>query len=128
MTVTTETRIETGNGQRYLDELCRQLDARSHAKPELGVQVSWTDAEGSVDFGWSRCAIRARGSSLEVRAEAADEDALRQVRELITRHLEKLASSNELPLTWHQDGAPVSSDSHVERRDAMRGFHRRMRH
>ena len=128
MTLTTETRIETGNASKYLDELCRQLDARSHAKPELGVQVEWTDAAGTVDFGWGRCTIQARETSLQLHAEAADQDALRQVRELMTRHLEKLASSNELPLTWQQDGAPVASDSHVESRDAMRGFHRRMRH
>jgi hypothetical protein len=127
MTLTAETRIETGNADRYLDELCRQLDARSHAKPELGVRVSWTDTEGSIDFGWGRCAIRARETSLHIRAEATDRDALRQVRELITRHLEKLASSNEHPLTWQEDGAPVS-DSHIESRDAMRSFHRRMRH
>ncbi len=127
MTLTTETRIETGNASRYLDELCRQLDARSHAKPELGVQVIWTDAEGSVDFGWARCTIRARETSLQVRAEATDQDALRQVRELITRHLTNVARDGELPLTWQQDGAPVS-DSHIESRDAMRSFHRRMRH
>jgi hypothetical protein len=127
MTLTTETQIETGNAHRYLDELCRQLDARSHAKPELGVRVSWTDADGSIDFGWGRCAIRAGETSLHVRAEAADQDALRQVRELITRHLGKLASNTELPLAWQQDGTPVSN-SDVESRDAMRGFHRRMRH
>lgn len=127
MTLTAETRIETANASKYLDELCRQLNARSHAKPELGVRVTWTDAEGSVDFGWGRCAIRARETSLHVRAEATDQDALRQVRELMTRHLEKLVSSNELPLAWQQDGAPVS-DSDIESRDAMRSFHRRMRH
>jgi hypothetical protein len=127
MTVTTEARIETSNASRYLDELCRQLEARSRANPELSVQVDWTDAAGTVDFGWGRCIMRAGETTLEFHAEGADDDGLRQVRELITRHVEQLAGDGELALTWHQDGAPIS-DSHTDRRDAMRGFHRRMRH
>lgn len=71
--------------------------------------------------------MRAGETALELHAEAADENGLQQVRELITRHLERLAGDGELALTWHHDGAPIS-DSHAERRDAMRGFHRRMRH
>ncbi len=127
MTLTTEARIETGNASRYLDELCRQLDARSHAKPELGVQVEWTDAAGTVDFGWGRCSMRAGETMLELQAEAPDQNGLQQVRELITRHIDKVARDGELPLTWRQDGAPIA-DAHADRRDAMRGFHRRMRH
>jgi hypothetical protein len=127
MTLTTETRIETENANRYLDALCRQLDARSHAKPEVDVQVSWTDDAGTVDFGWGRCIMRASETTLELHADAPDENGLQQVRELITRHLEKLAGDGELALTWHRDGAPIS-DRQADRRDAMRGFHRRMRH
>lgn len=127
MTLTSETRIETANASKYLDELFRQLDARSHAKPELGVQVSWTDAAGTVDFGWGRCSMRAGKTVLELQAEAPDQNGLQQVRELITRHIEKLARDGELPITWHQDGAPVFH-SHIESRDTMRSFHRRMRH
>lgn len=127
MTLTTETRIETCNAGKYLDELFRQLDARSRAKPELGVQVEWTDAAGTVDFGWGRCSMRAGKTMLEVQAEAPDETGLQQVRELITRHIKSVARDGELPLTWQQDGAPVS-ESHIKSRDAMRSFHRRMRH
>ena len=128
MTLITEAGIETGNARKYLDEICRQLDARSRTKPELGVHVNWTDTAGTVDFGWGRCSMRAGKAVLELRAEAPDQDGLQQVRELITRHIEKIAGDSELPLTWHQDGAPISEDRHVDRRDAMRGFHRRMRH
>lgn len=127
MTLTTEARIKTSTAKRYLDELCGQLDARSRANAQLGVQVNWTEATGTVDFGWGRCIIRAGETTLELHAEASDENGLQQVRELITRHLEKLVGDGELELTWHQDGTPIS-DSHADRRDAMRGFHRRMRH
>jgi uncharacterized protein len=127
MPLIAEARVETEDASRYLVELCEHLNQKAEAKPELGVRVAWTKGNGTVDFGWGRCAMRADEDSLSLRAEADDDDGLRQVRELISRHLQKHAGDDRLTLTWRQDGTAIA-DSHTGRRDTMRGFHRRMRH
>jgi hypothetical protein len=122
-----EARVQTEQGPRYLAELCRQLDEKARSNPDLGVRVAWTQTDGTIDFGWGRCALSVDASTLTLRLEAADDDGLRHVRELISRHLEKHAGDDELELTWRQDGKPIA-DTRTGKRDAMRGFHRRMRH
>jgi hypothetical protein len=125
--MTVEAHVHTDQASRHLVEVCRRLDERTRTDPELGVSVAWTEADGTIEFGWGRCTLCAAADTLTLRAEAADADGLRQVRELISRHLEKHADDDELTLTWWQDGTPVS-DTRRSRRDAMRAFHRRMRH
>src|SRR3954454_5951773 len=127
MPLIAEAQLTTGHASRYLAELCRQLDHKAQANRELDVHVAWTDTDGTVDLGWGRCTMRADESTLLVRVEADDDDALRHVRELISRHLEKLADDDHLAFAWRQDGIPVA-DTDAERRHNMRGFHRRMRH
>jgi hypothetical protein len=122
--VIAEARIDTEHASRYLVELCRQLDEKARAKPELGVRVIWTETDGAVDFGWGRGTVSAGPGTLTVRAEAADRDALREVGELISRHLEQ---HGDIRITWRQDGEPVGGER-GDGRDAMRAFHRRMRH
>ncbi len=122
-----EAQVQTEHASRYLAELCRQFEQRAEAKPELGVHVEWTDTDGTVDFGWGRCTLRADESMLALRVEASDHDGLRQVQELLSRHLEGHGEPEPLAVTWLQDGPPAA-DSHADRRDTMRAFHRRMRH
>lgn len=122
-----EARVHTGHATRYLSALCGQLEAKAQSDPDLGVRVAWTETDGTIDFAWGRCVLSADASGLTLRAEAADDDGLRHVRELISRHLDKHAGEEALELTWFRDGKPIA-DTHAGRRDAMRGFHRRMRH
>jgi hypothetical protein len=122
-----EARVPTEQATRYLGELCRRLDEKARANPDLGVRVAWTETHGTVDLGWARCTVSADASTLTLRAESSDGDGVRQARELIGRHLEEHAGDDELVITWWQDGKPVT-DTYAGRRDAMRGFHRRMRH
>ena len=122
-----EAELQTDQANHHLIEICRQLEQKAKANPELGVHVEWSDTNATIDFGWGRCTMHAGATTLTLRAEAADDDGLRQIRELITRHLENQAGDDRLTVTWRQDGATVV-DTHTERRDTMRAFHRRMRH
>jgi len=126
MRLTANVQVENERAARYLAEICRELGHRARTKPELGVRVESTDLHGTVDFGWARCVIDAEESMLRLRVEADDEAGLRHVRELISRHLEKHADDDEPPLVWREDGKPVA-ESHEQRRDTLRAFHRRMR-
>jgi len=107
--------------------LCRQFDERARRRPELGVRVEWTETDGTIDFGWGRCEVRAEANALTFRAEAAGEDGLREVQELVRRHLEDHGEAAGLRLTWPTSGPP-GADGRTERRDTMRSFHKRMRH
>jgi hypothetical protein len=119
-----EARMKTEQASRYLAELCRRLDQTGRVNPDHGVHVRWNDTEGTIDFGWARCTVVALPEALELHAEAADADGLAQICELISRHVEQHAGSVGI---WRQDGTPVRTTPR-EGRDAMRAFHRRMRH
>jgi hypothetical protein len=120
-----EARVNTVHARRYLGDVCRQLKHRAETK-SASVQVEWTETDGIVDFGWARCTMHADETTLTLHAGADDEAGLRQVCELITRHLEH-AGGEELSLNWAIDGTP-GADGHAEGRDTMHAFHRRMRH
>jgi hypothetical protein len=124
MSISGETQVSTKHASRYLVEICRQFDERAKAKPELGVRVEWNEAHGVVDFGWGRCAMSAAPGALTLRAESGDPEGLKQIQELVRRHLESQGEAEGLTVDWPLNGA----DGHAERRDAMRSFHHRMRH
>ena len=125
--VIAEAEVQTEHASRYVTELCEQFSERARAKPELGVRVQRTERGGTVDFGWGRCTMHTDTNILVLRAEAEDQAGLQQVQELVRRHLEKHGEAEALTVRWVQDG-PAAADSHAGQRDAMRGFHGRMRH
>lgn len=127
MPVTAEARIKTESASRYLVELCQAIQRKSEANPGIQASVAWTDTEGATDFGWGRYTLRAQPSLLVLFAEAADQEGLEQVQELLTRHLERFGSADHLRVNWQQAGAPAAIPDHaVHRRDRMRQFHRRV--
>ena len=121
MPLSTQARIPTPNALQYLAEVCRQFELRGQQRP--GVRVTRTDDEATIEFGWARSTLRADASALFLGAEAADEDALEQICELLGRHLE--AHIDE-PVSVAWSHRP-SAESHDDRRDRMRAFHARMR-
>ncbi|MGH3397970.1 MAG: DUF2218 domain-containing protein [Streptosporangiaceae bacterium] len=107
-------RIPTPDPGRYLVRLCQhasQMGAplrhrpRAHAgggaPPEMRA-VEWNDTDGSLTLDWGRCILHAAACVLELRAEAADEEGLARVQELIARRLEKLGHRDRLTVTWHR--------------------------
>ena len=122
MSVTSQAHVSTVLGRRYLAEACRRLEERALANPELGLTVERTEADATIDFGWSRCTLDVDDTRLVLRATAEDDEALAQVCELIARHLE-VGAEEAFALTWsHQQGP----DTDADRRDHMRSFHARM--
>lgn len=129
MPAVAEARVETERGSRWLEELCQAVKRRADANPEIEASAEWSEANGTIEFGWGRCTLHATPGVLALRVEAVDQDGLDQLRELITRHLEKLGSDEQLTVGWQQAGAPVDRpDDARHGRDGMRRFHRRVRH
>ena len=71
--------------------------------------VEWSQTGGVVDFGRGRCTMRASGNLLTLRAEAADEESLQLVQDLVTRDIERFGSREHLKVSWHRPDPPISA-------------------
>ena len=110
-----EADIRTSHAARYLARLCghaakmgqagHRLSHRPHADDRDGgppevrrVERSGTEATVSLDRGqWT---MRALPGRLAIRAEAADQEDLRRIQDLLATRLEKFGHREHLTVTW----------------------------
>jgi hypothetical protein len=111
-----EAQIETERASRYLVQFCKHAAAmgsgghtpRMHlhgamTRREVQVHVEWSDTRGTVTFTpWGQCTLAADAGTLTLRIEAGGEDGLHQIRDVITRDLERFSRRNPLTVTWWQ--------------------------
>jgi hypothetical protein len=111
-----EARIDTDRPNRYLSQLCRHASAmdtmsghriRGHAdaprSPDatLTVVAECSDHTGILTFNrGARCIINAAANLLTLRIDADSEQVLNQVRDVITRDLERFGRRDGLIVTW----------------------------
>jgi len=62
--------------------------SRGGAPPEVR-NVECSETEGTVSLNWGQWTMRAAPGLLAVRAEAADEESLRRIQDLLTARLER---------------------------------------
>ena len=115
--LTSEARIQTSQPGRYLTQLCQHASSINHKilrhpggarkRPDLR-QVEWSGTDGTLDLGWGRCTLHAGPGTLTVRAEAANEENLQQVQDLIARNLERFGRREHLQVTWQKPGTPTA--------------------
>lgn len=75
-----------------------QGDALSRG--EVDVQAQWSDTHGTVTFSpWGRCEIAATPTALVLRIEAADEELLLRIQDILTRDLDRFSGSEKLAST-----------------------------
>jgi hypothetical protein len=116
--LTAEADIRTEHAARYLARLCghagkmgtagRRLGHRrpSHAPGDVAPEVRHVECsgvEGTVSLNWGQWTMRALPGLLAVRAEAADQESLRRIQDLLTARLEKFGQREHLTVDW-QDG------------------------
>ncbi|MFC5824162.1 DUF2218 domain-containing protein [Nonomuraea insulae] len=108
--------IETERASRYLVQFCKHAAAmgdgghtsRMHlhgmmARREVQVAAEWSDTNGTVTFTpWGQCTLTADPGTLTLLIDAADEDGLRQIRDLITRDFERFSRRDPVTMTWQQ--------------------------
>jgi hypothetical protein len=113
--VTAEADIQTEHATRYLERVCghagkmgaagHRLGHRppSHARgggpPEVRY-VECSGTEGTVSLDCGQWTMRALPGLLAVRAEAADEQSLRRIQDLLTMRLQKFGRREHLTVTW----------------------------
>jgi hypothetical protein len=115
--LTAEADIRTEHAARYLARLCghagkmgtvghrgrrRPSHAHGAAPPEVR-RVECSGTEGTVSLNWGQWTMRALPGLLAVRAEAADQESLRRIQDLLTARLEKFGQREHLTVDW-QDG------------------------
>lgn len=121
--VMVEARIETEQSSRYLVRLCTHAASMGRAqghgprvhlsealsRGDLKLQAQWSDTHGTVTFSpWGRCEIVATTTALTLRIEAADEEQLRRIQDIVTRDLDRFSGSEQLTIDWRRtDAAPT---------------------
>src|SRR5215469_14140941 len=109
--LTAEAHVQTEHPDRYLVQLCRHAQqvhrlrhrpshGRADAQPPKVEHVEWSGTRGTVDFGWGRCTMQASGKLLTLRAEAADEEGLQRVQDIVTQDIERFGSRDHLTVSW----------------------------
>lgn len=122
--LTAEAVVQTGNLARYIARMCRhasQMSARAeqpgrHLRHRPGglrggdtppeVQhAEWSDTEGTVTLNWGRWTLQAAGRTLTVHAEAADEQNLQRIQDLLTARLTSFGRREHLTVNWQRPPA-----------------------
>lgn len=89
---TSQARITTEHPSRYLQQLCKHF---AHKLP-----VTFDPEHGRIEFSIGVCELTAVPGVLTMQAEAADETALRQLEEVVARHLERFAFREPPEIAW----------------------------
>lgn len=115
-----EAHVRTERSSRYLTQLCKhasqmgghtrhgpRLHANGEAPPRIQ-HAEWSDTRGTIDVGWGRCTLQAGPDTLTLRVEAADQDSLQRIQQLITGRLQKIGRRDALQVTWQ----PAQASDH----------------
>jgi hypothetical protein len=116
--LTAEADIRTEHAATYLARLCghagkmgtagrlahrRPSHAPGDTPPEVR-RVECSGTEGTVSLSWGQWTMRAYPGRLAVRAEAADEESLRRIQDLLTSRLQKFGRREHLTVAWQDLG------------------------
>jgi hypothetical protein len=124
--------VNTQRASRYLVQFCKHAaamgdgghTARMHlhttlARREVQVTADWSDTNGTVTFDpWGQCTLAAEGDTLTLRIDAADENGLSQLRDVIDRDLQRFSRRDPLAVTWQRPdpGPPKGAVTGAPRR------------
>jgi hypothetical protein len=131
-----EADIPTDHAASYLARLCghaakmgqsghrprhRRADrGRGDGPPEVR-RVERGETEATVTLDRGQWTMRARPGLLAVRAEAADEEDLRRIQDLLTTRLENFGRREHLTVTWRTATAEARTTARQEDLHAERG-------
>ena len=122
--LTAEADIQTEHAATYLARICghagkmgtaghrlghrRPSHARGDGPPEVR-HVECSGTEGTVSLNCGRWTMRALPGLLAVRAEAADEQSLRRIQDLLTVRLQKFGRREHLTVNWRPGAAAAQA-------------------
>ena len=95
--VISEARVATAMSVRYMTQLCKHFE---HKLP-----VSYDKEKGRIEFELGVCSMAASPDLLILRADAADEEKLGRLENVVVRHLERFAFRDKPEIRWTRIGA-----------------------
>ena len=95
-----EARVETERSGRYLAQLCRHISKLARERPQMRAHSRCADDQGVISFGWGRCTLRAQPGLLSLRAEAPDEESLRQIQGRVAERLALFGRREQITVAW----------------------------
>jgi hypothetical protein len=120
--LTAEAHIQTEDPGRYLKRLGQHTSKmgsrlrhrpRTHSgegtPPEM-LRTEWSDTKGRLVLNWGQCTLQAVPGTLTLRAEAADEDSLTRIQDLVAARLERFGRREHLTVTWRRQTSQVAPD------------------
>jgi hypothetical protein len=123
---TSDARVQTDRPGRYLAQLCKHAAAMGRARRhsprahlqqmlqmrEVRVDAEWSGDQGAITFApWGRCMAAAEPGALSLHAEAADEEHLARIEEIIARNLERFSRRGSLAVHWRRGAASDAEPS-----------------
>jgi hypothetical protein len=117
---TVEAQIHTERPSRYLTQICKHaasLRAGHHgprmhltnalARRELQLHTDWSDTHGVITFTpWGQCTMTAHAHTLTLCIDAADEENLQKIRDIITNDLNRFSRRDTLTVNWQPAHPP----------------------
>jgi len=75
----------------------------THTPPRV-TRAEWSDTHGAITMNWGQWTVQAAPGTLTLHAEAADQENLKRIQEMLTGRLETFGRREHLQLTWHAPG------------------------
>ena len=92
---TSQAKVPTDSAPRYAKQLLSHLGRKTRVEP-----LEAEPEGGRLMFEYGTGTVRPAGDHLLLVAEAADEDSLRHVEDVLARHLERFGARRELVVSW----------------------------
>ena len=92
--------VVTDAPERYAKQLLAHLGRKDTVETIRGESDG-----GQLVFSYGTGTVRPEEGQLVLEAEAADEDSLAHVEDVLARHLERFGAKRELVVTWERGSA-----------------------
>ena len=121
-THTAQAVIQSADPARYISRLRRhtaRMGEQTHFGPRHGhwppdpgsthtpprvTHAEWTNMHEIVTMNWGRWTVQANPGTLTLHAEAADQENLKRIQDMLTRRLESFGRREHLTLSWQPTG------------------------
>jgi hypothetical protein len=95
--LTSQAKVATDAAPRYAKQLLSHLGHRAQVEALEGEPDG-----GKLVFAYGTGTVRPAGDHILLVAEAADEESLRHVEDVLARHLERFGARRELVVEWQE--------------------------
>lgn len=85
-------RVPTALPRRYMTQLCKHFEHR--------LPVTLDEAGGRIEFDIGVCTLQTSTDAILMRVEAADAPGLKQLEDVVARHLVRFAFREPVAVDW----------------------------